>query len=56
MLGVNQTKCDDIARLLRSTGLAFLDGHVRQNAFAELWLRSNNIEVASQGVAEWSRK
>ena len=55
-LGVNQTKCDDIARLLRSAGLAFLDGHVRQNAFAQLWLRSNNIETASQGVAEWSRK
>jgi hypothetical protein len=55
-LGVNQTKCDDIARLLRSVGLAFLDGHVRQNAFANLWLRSNNVEIASQGIAEWSRK
>ena len=56
MLGVDQTKCDDIARLLRSVGLAFLDAHVRQSAFAQLWLQSNNIEIASQGVAEWSRK
>ncbi len=55
-LGVNQTKCDDIASLLRSVGLAFLDGKVRQNAFANLWLQSNNVEVASQGIAEWSRK
>src|SRR5262245_66034768 len=55
-LVVNQTKCDDIARLLRSVGLAFLDGKVRQNAFANLWLRSNNVEIASQGIAEWSRK
>ena len=55
-LGVNQTKCDGIARLLRSVGLAFLDSHVRQNAFANLWMQSNNVETASLGVAEWSRK
>ena len=55
-LEVNQTKCDDIARLLRSVGLAFLDGNVRQNAFANLWLQSNNVEIASQGIVEWSRK
>lgn len=55
-LGVNQTKCDEIARLLQSTALAFLDGHVRQDAFAQQWLQSNNVEIASQDIAEWSRK
>ena len=55
-LNVNQPKCDEIARWLRSVGLAFLDGHVRRNAFARLWLQSNNIEIASKQVAEWSRK
>jgi hypothetical protein len=55
-LGVNQAKCDEIARWLQSAALAFLDGHVRQNAFANLWLQSNNVETASQGVAEWRRK
>lgn len=56
MLGVNQVKCDEVARWLKSTALAFLDGHVRQNAFANQWLQSNNVEIASLGVAEWSRK
>ncbi len=55
-LGVNQQKCDEIARWLRSVGLAFLDNHVRQNVFARQWLQSNNIETASRGIAEWSRK
>jgi hypothetical protein len=48
--------CDEITRLLQSVGLAFLDANVRQNAFANLWLQSNNVEIASQGIAEWSRK
>jgi hypothetical protein len=55
-LGVNQVKCDEIVRWLRSVGLAFLDSHVRQNVFAHQWLQSNSIEIASQRVAEWSRK
>ncbi|MGH9842707.1 MAG: alpha/beta hydrolase family protein [Blastocatellia bacterium] len=55
-LGVNQAKCDEIARWLRSAGLAFLDSYVRNNAFAHQWLQSNNLEIASQGIAEWSRK
>lgn len=55
-LGVNQLKCDGIARSLRSAALAFLDSHVRQNVFARQWLRSNNIKIASQGIAEWNRK
>jgi hypothetical protein len=54
--GVNQQKCDEIARWLQSTALAFLDAHVRQDANAFAWLQSTNIETASQGVAEWQRK
>jgi hypothetical protein len=55
-LGVNQAKCDEIARWLQSVGLAFLDSHVRQDAFAHQWLQSSSIEIASRGIAEWSRK
>jgi hypothetical protein len=36
--------------------LAFLDAHVRQDAFAKKWLKSDNVATASRGVAEWSRK
>jgi predicted dienelactone hydrolase len=55
-LGVDQAKCDEIARWLQSAALAFLDGHVRQDAFATQWLKSNNVGIASRGVAEWSLK
>lgn len=55
-LGVDQAKCDEIALWLQSAALAFLDGHVRQDRLAQQWLKSNNVGVASQGVAEWSRK
>jgi len=53
---VDQGKCDEIARWLRSTALAFLDAQLRQNPLAIQWLRSNNIETASGGVAEWLGK
>ena len=53
---VDQGKCDEIARWLRSTALAFLDAQLRQNLLAIQWLRSNNIETASGGVAEWLGK
>lgn len=53
---VAQQKCDEIARTLRSVALAFLDGYLRQNAFALQWLGRNDVELATEGVAEWSRK
>lgn len=53
---VDQSKCDEIARWLTSTALAFLDGHVRQDELAEKWLKSNNVVTASRGVAQWLRK
>lgn len=53
---VDQSKCDEIARWLTSTALAFLDGHVRQDALAEKWLKSDNVVTASRGVAQWLRK
>jgi hypothetical protein len=54
--GVRQAKCDEIARWLQSVALAFLDGHVRRNVIARKWLQTDNIGVASQGIAEWSHK
>lgn len=54
--GVGQTKCEEMISWLESAALAFLDAHVRQNAFARQWLRSNNVGIASGGIAEWSRK
>jgi len=55
---VAQQKCDKIARTLRSVALAFLDGYLRPNAnaFALQWLGRNDVELATDGVAEWSRK
>jgi len=55
-LNVDQAKCDEIVRWLSSAGLAFLDGHVRGVPAALQWLRSDRIEAASLGVAEWLRK
>jgi hypothetical protein len=55
-VGVDQAKCDETGRWLQSAALAFLDGHVRQDRLAQQWLKSNNVGVASKGVAEWSRK
>jgi poly(3-hydroxybutyrate) depolymerase len=55
-MNVDAAKCDEIVRWLSSAGLAFLDGHVRQLPAALQWLRSDRIEVASGGVAEWQRK
>lgn len=54
--GINQQKCDEIARWLQSTALAFLDGHVRQDPNALLWLQSSNVATASRGVASWARR
>ncbi len=53
---VDAAKCAEIVRWLTLTGLAFLDGHVRQLPAALLWLQSHRIEQASGGVAEWQRK
>ena len=55
-LGVDPAKCDEAVRWLSSAGLAFLDAHVRQVPGALQWLRSDRIERASSGVAEWQRK
>jgi hypothetical protein len=54
--GVDPQRCAETVRWLASTGLAFLDAHVRQVPGALQWLQSNRIEVASGGVAEWRRK
>jgi hypothetical protein len=51
-----QQKCDEVARTLRSVTLAFLDGYLRADAFALQWLAGNDVELATDGVAEWSRK
>jgi hypothetical protein len=51
-----QQKCDEVARTLRSVALAFLDGYLREDAFALQWLAGNDVELATDGVAEWSRK
>lgn len=53
---VTQQKCDEIARTLRAVALAFLDGYLRHNTFALDWLARNDVEIATSGVAEWSRK
>jgi hypothetical protein len=54
--GISPAKCDEVTRWLQSVALAFLDAHVREDAFARRWLQSDNISIASRGVAEWSRK
>jgi hypothetical protein len=54
--GVEQAKCDEIARWLISTALAFLDGHLRRDPLALEWLNSNHIVAASRGVAQWRVK
>lgn len=51
-----QQKCDDVAHVLRTTALAFLDGYLREDAFALQWLGRNDVELATSGMAEWSRK
>lgn len=53
---MNQQKCDEIVRWLKSAALAFLSAHVRQDPLALQWLQSNNLGVASRGVATWQRK
>jgi prepilin-type processing-associated H-X9-DG protein len=53
---VDAAKCAETVRWLSSTAIAFLDGHVRQRPAALQWLRSDRIEQASGGVAEWQRK
>ncbi len=53
---VSRAKCDEMARWLSATALAFLDAHVRQDPNAQQWLNSDNIVAASRGVAEWLRK
>jgi len=53
---VDQVKCDEIARWLMSTALAFLDAHVRGDALATQWLASDNLVAASAGVAQWLRR
>jgi len=55
-INVNQAKCDEIARWLKSTALAFLDAQVRNDLFALLWLRSDNVVAASRDIAEWQFK
>jgi hypothetical protein len=55
-INVGQQKCDEIARWLKSTALAFLDAQVRNDPFALLWLRTDNIEAASRDIAEWQFK
>jgi predicted dienelactone hydrolase len=54
--GVQQQKCDEVAHTLQSVALAFLDGYLRQNALALQWLGGNDVEIATDGVAEWSSK
>ncbi len=54
--GAARQKCAEIARTLRSVALAFLDGYLRQDAFALQWLGRNDVEIATAGVAEWSHK
>jgi len=54
--GVTQSKCDETARWLTSSALAFLDAHLRGNGSAAAWLASDNLVDASQGVARWLRK
>ena len=55
-IDVDQRKCDEIARWLESAALAFLDGHVRGDALALEWLRSDNTVAASRSVVEWLTK
>jgi hypothetical protein len=52
----NQAKCDEMARWLKSSALAFLDAHARGSNLAQNWLRSRNVETASGGLVEWSTK
>ena len=53
---VDPAKCDEIARWLTSTAVAFLDAHLRQAPLAQQWLASRNIVNASGGIAEWRTK
>jgi poly(3-hydroxybutyrate) depolymerase len=55
-LNVDPQRCAEVVRWLTSTGLAFLDAHVRHVPAALQWLQSTRIEQASGGVAEWQRK
>ncbi len=54
--GVDPQRCAETIRWLSSTGLAFLDAHVRYLPDALARLQSRRIEVASGGVAEWQHK
>ncbi len=54
--GVDPLKCQDFTDWLSSAAAAFLDAHLRDDAFARLWLLSNNLERAGNGSVEWSTK
>lgn len=55
-LQVDPRRCSEMIRWLSSTGLAFLDAHLRQLPAARQWLQSERITAASGGVAEWLRR
>lgn len=53
---VDPAKCTEFERDLSAIAFAFLDSHLKGIPFATAWLNSNNIELATLGIAEYSRK
>ena len=49
-------KCDRFTSWINSTGIAFLDAYLRDDQSAKDWLRSSNVEVASQFIADLDRR
>lgn len=51
-----QQHCDEVARALRATVLAFLDAHLTSQPLARHWLAGRDVEIATQGLAQWRRR
>lgn len=48
-----QQHCDAVAQVLRATVLAFLDAHLLARPLALRWLAGRDVEIASDGLAQW---
>jgi len=49
-------RCDNVAEVLRATAIAFLDWHLLARPLAQQWLAGQDVEIATQGVAQWLRR
>ena len=54
--GGNPARCAAYTAWVESAALAFADAQLRDRPEAHAWLASDNLTIASGGVAEWARR